>query len=52
LPVVALVSEPAIHNNESKSEGAEKESVAEVAEGVGEEKEFEEVEPASVGVEL
>jgi DNA repair exonuclease SbcCD ATPase subunit len=52
LPVVALVSEPAIHNNESKSEGAEKESVAEVAEGVGEEKEVEEVEPASVGVEL
>ena len=46
LPVVALVPAPAMNSNESKSEGAEKESVAE---GVGEEKE---VEPASVGVEL
>ncbi|HEX6557652.1 MAG TPA: AAA family ATPase [Ktedonobacteraceae bacterium] len=45
LPVVALAPVPALNSNESKSEGVAKESVAEVAEGVGEEKE---VEPASV----
>ena len=52
LPVVALVPAPAMNSNESKSEGAEKESVAEVAGGVSEEKKVEEVEPASVGMDL